>query len=360
VKALATIVAVVALAGATACGGDDDATAEGPTPDPQRPGGEVVLMTHDSFLVSDEVLDAFTRETGTKVRVLRAGDAGIALNQAILTKDRPVADVFFGVDNTFLSRALDEEVFVPYEADDLDALDPAFVLDDEHRVTPIDYGDVCLNYDLDWFAAEGRPAPPDSLDDLVDPAYRSLTVVTDPAESSPGLAFLLATIAEYGEDDDDGWQGYWERLRDNGVRVDRSWSQAYESDFTVNGGEYPIVVSYASSPPADVVYADPPKDEPSIAAVLSSCFRQVEFAGVLRNADDETAARRLVDFMISERFQRDVPLNMFVYPVRRGTPLPAVFEEFGDLAPDPHTIPPDEIGEQRDEWIDEWREIVER
>jgi thiamine transport system substrate-binding protein len=340
-----------------ACGSDDDDAATDRTVDPGRPGGTVVLMTHDSFAVSEDVLDAFTQETGTKVKVLRAGDAGVALNQAILTKDRPQADVFFGVDNTFLSRALDEDLFVPYDADGLGTVDPVFVLDREHRVTPIDYGDVCLNYDIGWFGHDGRPQPPASVDDLVRPPYKGLTVVEDPSQSSPGLGFLLATIAKYG---DDGWEQYWEQLRANEVRVDDGWEQAYNSSFTVNGGDRPIVVSYASSPPADVVYADPPKDEPAIAAVLTSCFRQVEFAGVLRNAKHDVQAQRLVDFMLSEQFQRDVPLSMFVYPVRRGTPLPQVFTKFGKLAPEPLEVAADDIGEHREEWIDAWSDIVQR
>jgi thiamine transport system substrate-binding protein len=342
----ALLVLPVAVGAAAACGGGGGAD-------------DVVLMAHDSFTMSDSVLAEFERESGLTVRVLKQGDAGVTLNQAILAArdGEPLADALFGVDNTFLTRALDEDVFEPYESAELDAVDPAFVLDDDHRVTPVDFGDICLNYDTGWFGRGERPAPPRSLDDLVDPAYRDLTVVQDPAQSSPGLGFLLATIAEYGED---GWEDYWRRLRDNGVRVDNDWEQAYNGSFSVNGGDRPIVVSYASSPPADVVFADPPKDRPAIEAVLTSCFRQVEFVGVLRGADNPDAARELVDFMLTERFQADVPQSMFVYPVRRDTPLPEEFTEFGPLAPDPHVIPPDEIGEHREEWIEAWGDVMQR
>jgi thiamine transport system substrate-binding protein len=303
--------------------------------------------------------DTFKRETGVTVKVLRAGDAWVALNEAILTKDNPVADAFFGVDNTFLGRALDEDLFEPYRAEGLDAVNDVFVLDEANRVTPIDYGDVCLNYDIEWFAGggAGRPPPPTSLDDLAEPAYEGLTVVEDPSQSSPGLAFLLATIAEYGED---GWGDYWERLRDNRVRVDDGWEQAYNSSFSVNGGDRPIVVSYASSPPADVLFADPPKERPGIGAVLTSCFRQVEFAGVLQNAKNPTQANRLIDFMLSEQFQRDVPTSMFVYPVREGTPLPRVFRRFGRPAPEPYELDADDIAENREEWIEAWADTMGR
>jgi thiamine transport system substrate-binding protein len=354
---VATAVTIVLAVTAAACGGDDDSAST--TFDSARPGGTVVLMTHDSFAVSKPVLQAFEAQTGTKVKLLKGGDAGVALNQAILTKDHPEADAFFGVDNTFLSRALDEKVFVPYQAKGLDQVDPAFVLDAQHRVTPVDYGDICLTYDKSWFGHDGRPAAPTSIDDLTTAPYKGLTVVEDPAQSSPGLGFLLATIEKYG---DHGWQRYWDKLRTNGVLVDDGWEQAYNGDFTAGGGggRRPIVVSYASSPPADVVYADPPKSVPGIAAVLSSCFRQVEFVGVLRNAKHPVQAQRLVDFMVSDRFQRDVPLSMFVYPVRQGTVLPEVFTKYGPLAPHPYQLPAAEIGQHRDEWLRQWADVMHR
>ncbi|MCU1429499.1 MAG: transporter substrate-binding protein [Actinomycetia bacterium] len=315
----------------------------------------VVLMTHDSFAVSKPVLAAFERASGIKVKVLKAGDAGAELNQAILTKDHPLADVMFGVDNTFLGRALDNNIFEPYRAGGIDRVSRAFVLDSQHRVTPVDYGDICLNYDKTWFGHDGRPPAPTSAGDLVNPAYKGLTVVENPASSSPGLGFLLATIATYG---DGGWQTYWANLRKNGVLVDDGWDQAYDGDFTVSGGKRPIVVSYASSPPADVVFSSPHRGVPRVGVVYTSCFRQVEFVGVLRGAKHPNAAQRLVDFMISEPFQRDVPLEMYVYPVRRDTPLPPVFTKFGALAPHPAVIAPSEIGKHRDEWIKTWTNTV--
>src|SRR5690606_4974723 len=126
---------------------------------------------HDSFALSDDVLAAFTDETGIEVELLQGGDAGTVVNQAILAKGNPQADVLFGVDSTFLSRALAEELFVPYEADGLDDVPEQFRIDDEHRVTPIDYGDVCLNYDRAYFAEQGLPVP-GRLEDLTEPEYR--------------------------------------------------------------------------------------------------------------------------------------------------------------------------------------------
>jgi thiamine transport system substrate-binding protein len=327
--------------------------ARGATPAPT-----ITLVAHDSFAVSKSVLAAFTKQTGVKVKLLQSGDAGQVLNQAILTKDHPVGDVLFGVDNTFLSRAIDEGIFEAYSPPALADVAQEFQLDSTHHLTPIDHGDVCINYDKQWFAKQ-KVAVPTSLDDLTKPAYQGKLVVENPATSSPGLAFLLATIARYGND---GWRDYWSKLRSNDVKVDDGWENAYDGDFTQgsNHGAYPLVVSYASSPPAAVYFSKPqPKTSP-VGTMLDSCFRQVEFAGVLKGTEHGAAARKLVDFMLSERFQADVPLQMFVFPVRDGTPLPPVFTKFADVAKDPLSLPAPEIDRKRDQWIEQWTTTVLR
>jgi thiamine transport system substrate-binding protein len=316
----------------------------------------ITLVTHDSFAVSKSVLAAFTKQTGVTVKVLQSGDAGAALNQVILTKSNPIGDVFFGVDNTFLSRALDAGVFAKYAPSALSTVPAEYQLDSSHRLTPVDHGDVCINYDKQWFA-DKKLRVPKTLDDLTKPAYKGLLVVENPATSSPGLAFQLATIAKYG---DGGWRDYWSKLRSNDVKVDDGWESAYDGDFTqgANQGTYPLVVSYASSPPAAVYYSKPqPKTSP-VGTMLDSCFRQVEFAGVIKGTEHEAAARKLVDFMLSEKFQADVPLQMFVFPVRDGTPLPAVFTKFAEVAAEPLSLPPSDISAHRDAWIEQWTDTV--
>ena len=347
-KAAAAAAALAAALLAAGCGGDEAA----PT--------EVVLVTHDSFAISKPVQRAFERESGLKLRILQSGDAGEALNRALLTKGDPEGDVFFGVDNNLLTRALDEDLFEPYEAKGLELVDPRFRLDPEHRVTPVDHGEVCLNVDVGWFRERGL-APPASFDDLVRPRYRRLLVVQNPATSTPGLAFLLATVARYGED---GWQAYWRRLRANGVLVVDGWTEAYTVRFSGAGGSKgnrPLVVSYASSPPAEVIFGgNPDATEAPTAVVESTCFRQVELAGILRGAPNEEGARTLLDFLLSERFQADVPLSMFVFPVREGVPLPPAFERFAVVPERPLELPPEEIGANRERWIREWTDVVLR
>jgi thiamine transport system substrate-binding protein len=321
----------------------------------------VTLVSHSSWAVSEDVLAAFEKESGYQVKVLEDGDAGQAVNKAILTKDNPQGDVFFGVDNTLLSRALDNGLFQPYEAKGLDQVGAEYQLDkDEHRVTPVDFGDICVNYDKQYFA-DRKLDPPATLDDLIKPAYKNLLVTENVSTSSPGLGFLLGTAARYG---DDGWQDYWKKLKANGVKVVDGWEQAYNEEFSGSAGgkkakaDRPLVVSYASSPPAEVIFADPkPKTAPTGVAT-GTCFRQIEFAGLLSNAKNAEGGKALIDFLISKRFQEDMPLNMFVYPVTEGAQVPAEFTQYGPAAKQPGTMDPAKIAEHRDEWVTSWTSLV--
>lgn len=343
-KALVALIAAVALAVA-GCGGSG------------KPG-DVVLVTHDSFAISPAVKRAFETESGLKLRILRAGDAGEVVTRALLTAGNPEGDVLFGVDNNLLQRALDGDVFTKYEPPELGTVDPSLDLDPQHRVTPIDRGDVCLNYDKTWFR-EHHLAPPGNLQELTLPRYRGLTVVENPATSTPGLAFMLASVAQFGEK----WQGYWRRLRANDVLVVDGWEEAYEARFSGAAGSHgnrPIVVSYASSPPAEVIFRDPRPATAPTGVVEDTCFRQIEFAGVLRGAKNEDGARKLVDFMLRKRFQEDIPLQMFVFPARRDATLPPEFVKYAVVPTHPLELPPEEIEANRERWVDQWTDIVVR
>ena len=320
--------------------------------------GEVTLrlLTHDSFDVSEQVLAGFEEETGIGVEVVPSGDAGTVVNQAILTRDAPQGDVLFGIDNTFLTRAFEHDLFMPYESPALEHVPDEVILDEEHRVTPIDRGDVCLNYDRGWFDEHDVEVPND-LGDLTDDAYEDLLVVTNPATSSPGLAFLLATVERFGED---GWLEYWEELGDNGVLVTDGWSEAYYDAFSTGEGDRPLVVSYASSPPVDVFFAEEEVDEAPTGVIEASCFEQIEFAGILHGTEHEQQARELIDFLLAPEFQEDIPLTMFVFPVNEQAELPEVFVEHAVLPDEPLRMDHDTIGEHRDEWIEAWTDTVLR
>lgn len=320
--------------------------------------GTLRIMTHDSFAVSEAVREAFESQYNVTLEFILSGDTGSALNKAILSKDNPIADVFYGVDNTFLSRALEEGIFIPYNSPVLNDIPERFQLDEQNRALPVDYGDVCLNYDKLYFEDQGL-TPPDSLEDLLDPRYENLLVVENPATSSPGLAFLFATIGHFGEDN---YLDYWGELMANGTLVVNDWETAYNSEFTRAGGSRPIVVSYASSPPFEVLYADPPVEQSPTAAVVSdgSCYRQIEFVGILAGTNNVDLARIWVDFMLSPTFQEDIPLQMFVFPVNSNAELDDVFVRYLEVPENPVILDPAEIAAKREVWIQEWTEAVLR
>lgn len=335
----------VSLIGIAACGS------------PAEPNA-VTLVAYASFPVSDTPLnDALTRfsvESGIEVNILIAGDTGTMLTKAALTAGNPEGDVMWGIDSTMLGRAVDSEIFESYRSPSAERVraDLASTVPDE-LVTPVDFGDVCVNFDREWFYAAGL-APPATLNDLIDPIYADLLVVEDPAASSPGLAFLLSTIDRIG----DGWERYWQQLVDNGVLVAPDWDSAYYGAFTRAGGDRPLVVSYGSSPPYEVLFSDNPDATTSPTGVIAdTCYRQVEYAGVLRGTDAPEAARRLIDFLISDEVQQLVPLDLYVFPAV-DVALDPVFVRHAVIPDDPAMIDAATIDASRADWIARWSEIA--
>ena len=326
------------------------------TPQPAEPL-TLTVMTHDSFAVSEDVLKAFEDANNARVVFLQGGDTGSMLNKAILTKDAPLADVLFGVDNTFLSRALEADIFNAYASPALAGIPAAFKLDASNRALPVDFGDVCINYDKRYFA-DNNLVVPQSLDDLTKPEYMGLLVVENPATSSTGLAFLLATAAHYG----DAFTEYWQALKENGVVVVDGWETAYYTNFSASSGRgpQPMVVSYGTSPAAEVIFADPPVTDAPTASILGpdTCFRQIEFVGILKETQNRALAEKFVDFMLGMQFQEDLPLQMFVYPVNPGAALPDAFIQYAQAPGQTATLAPDVIAAKRDAWIQAWTDVV--
>ncbi len=234
---LAATVVAASLAACSVGASTPDTTAADGTPT------KVTLVTHDSFVMPKKLQRQFEQESGYTLRIVNNGDAGELTNKLVLTKDNPLGDVVFGIDNSFASRAVDAGVLAPYTSSAAPASAADYALDDAtgaSELTPVDWGDVCVNVDDVWFADHDL-APPTSFDDLLDPAYQDLFVTPAASTSSPGFAFLLATIGTFGKD---GWQDYWTSLMANGARVVSGWSDAYEVDFTAGGGngDRPIVL----------------------------------------------------------------------------------------------------------------------
>jgi thiamine transport system substrate-binding protein len=317
----------------------------------------LTVMTHDSFAVSDEVVKDFEAANHAKVVFLQSGDAGAVLNKAILTKDAPLADLLFGVDNTFLSRALEGDIFEAYNSPALGEIPDAFKLDDSNRALPVDYGDVCINYDKAYFE-QNNLVVPQSLEDLTKPEYDGLLVVENPATSSTGLAFMLATVAHFG----DSFTEYWQALKDNGVVVVDGWETAYFTNFSGSSGRgpQPMVVSYGTSPAVEVVFAEQKPDDAPTASVIGpdTCFRQIEFVGILKGTQHRALAEKFIDFMLSKEFQEDVPLQMYVYPVNPNVVLPEEFTKYAQAPEQAAFLPANEIAANRDQWIQAWTDVV--
>ena len=357
------VAATIALATVTAaCGSSTAGTSATATTGPGgRIGGTVRLLTDTAFAVSKPVLRAFEQRTGIKVEVVTAGDGVEVVNKAVLTKSDPEGDVLYGIDNNTLRTAFDNGIFVPYRSPGLALVDSQYQLDAEHRVTPIDKADVCVDYDATWFRSH-HLAPPRSFDDLVDGRYKGLLVTEDPTSSTPGLAFLLATIAARGTSGSHGWQAYWKALRANDVQVSNDWTSAFYDSFSGGGGKgtKPIVVSYATDPAYAVINAKPQPSSSPIGVVDDTCYRQIEFAGVLAGARHPAAARALVDFLLSTPFQEDMPLEMYVQPVNRDAKLPALFATYAARPAHVLSLPASEVGDQRQGWVEQWTNIVAR
>lgn len=336
-----------ALAG---CGSDDS------TADSSKIGTTLVVATHNSWAMSKEVMSEFKKQTGITVKIATNGDAGELTNKLVLTKGDPIADGVYGIDNTFATRAVDAGVLAKYQVMVTPASVQAFTLagDGASYLSPIDYSDVCVNIDDTWFAKK-KIAPPATLDDLTKPAYRGLMVTEGAKTSSTGLAFLLATVGKYGDD----WKSYWAGLVKNDVKIDKDWENAYEVDFTAGGGngDRPIAVSYSSSPPFTI-----PKGatKPTTSALLDTCFRQVEYAGVLAGAKNPLGMQKFIDFMTSRTFQQALPDNMYVYPVDSAAPLPAGWDTFARVAPTPYVVQPADITANRDTWLRQWSDVTGR
>src|SRR5688572_1789648 len=317
----------------------------------------LTIMTHDSFAISEDIITSFEEENNIDVVFLQSGDAGSMLNKAILTKDAPLADVLFGVDNTFLSRALAEDIFEAYQSPTLSEVSSEFILDQTYHALPVDYGDVCINYDKKYFAENNLPVP-QSFEDLTKPEYKNLLVVESPATSSTGLAFMLATRAYFGDD----FLDYWAQLKENEVVVVDGWETAYYTNFSASSGQgsQPMVVSYASSPPVEVLFASEPLTESPTASIVADgmCFRQIEFVGILKNGENRELAEKFIDFMLSKPFQEDMPLNMFVYPVNQNAQLPELFIQHAQKVENPSTLSYEEIASNRDAWIEAWTEVM--
>ena len=322
-RARLSALAVIAALGLTACA---------PLGEP-HPGDDdpVTLVVHNSFVDAKAFEKAASEATGYTVKVITAGDGGELTNKLVLTKGAPIADAFFGVDNTFASRLISNDVTQPITPTSLPARAARLAAEIAPGATalplvPIDMGATCVNIDTAWFAAQGL-AEPETFEDLADAKYKDLAVLIDPTASSTGASFMIATIAKFGEN---GFADYWKSLVANGARLAQGWSDAYYEEFTGGGnaGTRPIVLSYSTSPAFTVNEAG---SESTTRALLGTCSTQVEYAGVLKGAKHAKGAEAVVNYLLSSEFQSSIPDEMYMYPVDEALLLPGSWATFAPL-----------------------------
>ena len=313
---------------------------------------ELRVLVHSSFSLPKPLLARFESEAGVKLSVIKAGDAGEMLNKLILTRAQPIADVVFGIDNALVVKAQAANVLDAYQGPASQRTTAAAL---PGGVLAVDYGFVTLNYDRAWFARSGVPLPR-TLDELTQAVYRNLLVVQNPATSSPGYAFLLSTIAGLGEEAAFDW---WARMRANGLKVSKGWSEAYYTEFTRNGGTRPLVVSYASSPAAEVFYSKEKISEPPTASLTlkGAVFRQVEGVALVRGGQQREAAQRFMEFMRSPPVQEALQTSMWMYAAEARTTRPEVMR---------HAVEPaafdnpgiEAIAARGADWVSRWTSVV--
>lgn len=309
------------------------------------------VMVHSSFEIPKPLLAQFEKQNNIKLAIIKGGDAGEMLNKLILTRAKPVADVVFGIDNTLVSKALGANVLedsLPQAKDDSQGGLGA-------AVAAVDYGFVTLNYDKAALA-KSSVALPKSLQDLTLPAYKNWLVVPNPATSSPGYAFLLATISSMGEENAFAW---WAQMRTNGVKVVKGWTEAYYTEFTHNKGSRPLVVSYATSPAAEVFFSKKKITESPTGNLFlkGGVFRQVEGVALIKGGGQRDAALKFVDFMRSPPVQEALQTNMWMYPVQANTSRAEVMR---------HAVEPVEfetpdvqlVATKGADWVARWTKVV--
>lgn len=333
-----TAFAATALTGCSLAGQGDNPGESG--------GGKVTILTHDSFVISDEQIAAFEKETGYDLVTTAPGDAGVVTSQLQMEGGASGVDGVFGIENYSALAISETDALADFTPQNLPESASDYVI--SPKLTPIDRGQVCINVDHDWFKENGKTEPT-GFEDLAKPEYAELLTLTNPTTSSPGLAFAVASINALGEDQ---WQSYWTDLIKGGAKVNESWSDAYFTDFSgaEGAGEYPLVLSYSSSPAAT---------ERSTGVIESTCTEQVEYAGVLKNAANPEGAQAFIEFMLEDEFQQGLPEAMYMYPINDAIELPEDWAAKATLVDAPVEVDLEQLKAKRETWLKEWTKIYE-
>ena len=337
---LMMLAAAVLIAG---CSKNDEKSTAAEPADEQT----LVIYCYDSFASewgpANAVIPPFEEKYGIKVELKSAGDSGQVLSRAILEKDEPKADIIMGIDNNILSKALSEDVLAAYKPENIGNVPEHLIFDPEYRAIPFDYGFFSINYD-----SEKITAPPSSLEDLTAPEYKDSLILMDPRTSGPGLGFLLWTISVYGDDFTD----YWKRLAPSILTITDGWDSGYG---LYTAGEAPMVLSYTTSPPYHVEYEETDRYKATIFD--SGNYMHIEAMGIVKGAPHRKAAEKFIEYMLTDEFQKALPLTNFMMPAKAGTPLPDSFS-YAPVSERPLLLDTKTIEENLATWLDAWLEVA--
>ena len=308
----------------------------------------LVIYAYDSF-VSDWgagpiVIPNFEKKYGIKVDLRSPGDAGQVLTTSILEKDNPVADIVIGIDNNMLAKALDEDILQPYKSENLNNVDQSLIFDKSNHLSPYDYGYFSIIYN-----SEKIDNPPKSLNDLLSSQYEKSIILMDPRTSSPGLGFFLWTVKVFGDDFTD----YWANLNKNILTITEGWDSGY--GLFVNG-EAPMVLSYTTSPAYHKEYED--SEQYKATVFEEGNYMQIEGAGIVKNCKNLKSAQIFIDYMLTEDFQKEIPLTNWMFPVI-DIKLPKSYDTA--LKTEKNLLLPSKtINDNLDKWTEEWLETINK
>ncbi|MHA1198677.1 MAG: thiamine ABC transporter substrate-binding protein [Candidatus Heimdallarchaeaceae archaeon] len=351
----------------------------------------LVIYTYESLLADPgyDFISAYASYSGiptSEIRIVYMEDANSVLSKAILEKDDPTADVLIGLDNVMIHDAKEEGILQIYDSPTLVNISETLVtnLDPEKYLLPYDYGIIALWYDLNRINTSTNPELEYlTLDDILEYDLDKQLIVEDPTLSSPGLGFLLWTIAIYGDPEinfegvlGQNWRDWWSEAKSD-LRIASSWGDAFSIYYTPEE-DRPMMVSYGTSPAYDVCHPDygvgegnpPPsaavvshENPTALQIIMKNAWLQIEGIGLVNNAPHTVEAKKFIDWFLDQELQDNIPLNNWMYPANLHANIPTCFAD-NSISPDSMTqllndiLTPDMIEDNLNDWLKDWEAEV--
>ena len=339
---------------------------------------QIVIYTYDSLL-NDPYFDiegnfsTFSGIPANEIQITRFSDANELVVRLEAEKSNPIADVVIGIDNTLIHLIEDKaSVLEPYTPTSISQIDENLIqnLDPENYLIPYDYGIISLYYQNHIINSSTNPELENlTLDGLLASNLLPMLIVENPKYSSPGLGFLLWTIAVYGDPEinfdgllESNWRNWWNASRDK-ITITKSWGDAFNIFFTPEE-EKPIMVSYGTSP----AYSYCQWADNSTSAVVTheknqqNAWLQIEGIGLVKDAPHKDKGKQFINWFLSSSLQSEIPEHQWMYPANREVILSPCFEE-SVIHPDEvfrlnDLLSPEILGHYLPDWKDQWEQVI--